>query len=141
MTRRGALDRVVDLAVAVPTCALVAARRAVPVATRLGALGSSQLLARVTNAVHERVDVAGEELLEDVPDISEADARNAPDDDLTATVDVSELAIVGYDDLAARQIVDRLDGLDAADLTRIETYEREHRSRSTILGKIAMLTG
>ena len=56
------------------------------------------------------------------------------------SVPASDLPIEGYDDLAARQVVDRLAALDAADLARIEIYEREHRNRSTVLGKIAMLT-
>ncbi len=58
----------------------------------------------------------------------------------TESISVADLPIDGYDDLAARQVVDRLGALDRADLARIETYEREHRNRSTVLGKISMLT-
>lgn len=139
MSRRGTLDRVVDLAVAVPTCTFIAVRRAVPLAARFGALGSAKVLGQVTDAVHDRnadqadIDVAV------THDPSETDGDTSVGAE-TATVDVDELAIDGYDDLAARQIVDRLGDLDASDLLRIEVYEREHRGRSTVLGKIAMLT-
>ena len=34
----------------------------------------------------------------------------------------------------------KLAALDLADLGRVEVYEREHRNRSTVLGKITMLT-
>lgn len=50
------------------------------------------------------------------------------------------LAIADYDDLSASQVVDRLEGLSAADLEAIRTYEAGHRARNTILGKIELLT-
>jgi hypothetical protein len=52
----------------------------------------------------------------------------------------ADLAISGYDDLSASQIVDHLDGLTAADLAAIRDYEASHRARNTILGKIEQLT-
>ena len=138
-TRRAPIDRLIDLAVAVPTCTLVAARRAVPLAARIGTLGTARLIGRVSEAVHERrQDPQIEELLSEA--IDEAADRDVEDDDPIETISVEELPIDGYDDLAARQVVDRLDDLDPADLGRIETYEREHRNRSTVLGKISILT-
>jgi hypothetical protein len=50
------------------------------------------------------------------------------------------LALADYDDLSASQVVDRLEGLSAADLEAIRAYEAEHRARNTILGKIELLT-
>jgi hypothetical protein len=137
--RRAPIDRLVDLAVAVPTCTLVAARRALPLAARVGTLGTARLIGRVSEAVHERMH--HDELDELVAD-AVADAAATPElpADPVETVSVDELPIDGYDDLAARQVVDRLDDLDLADLGRIETYEREHRNRSTVLGKISILT-
>ncbi len=135
--RRAPIDRLVDLAVAVPTCTLVAVRRAVPLAARVGTLGTARLIERVSEAVHERRhhdeldDAVVDAIAEAVADVDAATP--------VETVSADELPIDGYDDLAARQVVDRLDDLDAADLGRIETYEREHRNRSTVLGKISIL--
>ena len=53
--------------------------------------------------------------------------------------DASELAVEGYDHLAARQVVDRLNVLSNVDLMAIEQYERAHRHRQTVLGKIEQL--
>ena len=137
-TPRQPLDRLIDLAVAVPTCTLVAARRAVPLAARIGAAGTVRVVERLSDAVHQ--------LRPDTPVITDEVVRAVADDiaagpDLAPeSVPVTDLPIDGYDDLAARQVVDRLAALDRADLGRIEVYEREHRNRSTVLGKIAMLT-
>ncbi len=49
------------------------------------------------------------------------------------------LAIPDYDDLGAAQVLDRLDGLPAGDLEAIREYERGHRGRHTVLGKIDQL--
>lgn len=129
----------VDLAVAVPVCTLVAARRAVPLAARVGTLGTVRLVERVSEAVYElrSPDDIDEALAEIEPAVT---AAAGPADEVAESISVEELPIEGYDDLAARQVVDRLEALDRADLARIETYEREHRSRSTVLGKISMLT-
>ncbi len=50
------------------------------------------------------------------------------------------LAIPGYDQLSASQVVERLDGLTAGELDAVREYEVAHRGRSTILGKITQLT-
>ncbi len=137
-TRRQPLDRLIDLAVAVPTCTLVAARRAVPLAARIGVAGTVRVVERVSAAVHDlRNDPP-----RSVDDVAEAvdDAVHAEPEDQPESVPVTDLPIDGYDDLAARQVVDRLAALDRADLARIEIYEREHRNRSTVLGKISLLT-
>jgi hypothetical protein len=52
---------------------------------------------------------------------------------------VEELPIPDYDELSASQVVERLEGLDPDSLERIRRYESAHRSRNTILGKIAQL--
>lgn len=138
-SRRAPIDRLVDLAVAVPACTLLAARRAVPLVARVGVLGTARLVGRVSEAVYERrahaqIDGLVVEAATEVLDT--ADRSPAP----AATISADELPIEGYDDLAARQVVDRLEDLEPADLARIETYEREHRNRSTVLGKISILT-
>jgi hypothetical protein len=51
-----------------------------------------------------------------------------------------QLAIPGYDQLSASQVVERLDGLTPEELDAVRGYEMAHRGRSTILGKITQLT-
>ena len=50
-----------------------------------------------------------------------------------------DLAIAGYDSLAASQVIPRLAGLSADELAALEAYELAHRGRKTILGKVAQL--
>jgi len=52
---------------------------------------------------------------------------------------VEELAIPGYDSLAAPQVVQRLGGLSPAERDAVRRYEESHRGRRTILSKIAQL--
>lgn len=134
---RDPIDRIVDLAIAVPMCTLEAARRAVPLAARIGALGSARLVERVSTAVHEYRE---RERIEEVLELEAEAVLHEPIIEPAESIGVDELPIEGYDDLAARQVVDRLAALDRADLARIEVYEREHRNRSTVLGKISQLT-
>lgn len=49
------------------------------------------------------------------------------------------LAIPGYDELAASQVVERLVGLSRTELDDVRRYEAAHRNRRTILGKIEQL--
>jgi hypothetical protein len=51
----------------------------------------------------------------------------------------ADLAIAGYEDLAASHIVARLDGLDRHDLAAIRRFELAHRGRRTVIGKIDQL--
>jgi hypothetical protein len=52
----------------------------------------------------------------------------------------SGLAIPGYDELSASQVVDRLEGLSRDELEAIRRHELANRGRTTILGKVAQLT-
>jgi hypothetical protein len=52
-----------------------------------------------------------------------------------------ELPITGYGELTAVEVTGRLPRLSQADLATIEGYERAHAGRSTILNKIADLSG
>lgn len=58
----------------------------------------------------------------------------------TATATAPDLAIPDYDALSASQVVDRLEGLSAAELDAIRAHEVANRGRATILGKIEQLT-
>jgi len=138
-SRRAPIGRLVDLAVAVPTCTLIAATRAVPIAARVGTLGTARIVERVSNAVYELRHA------DDVAPVAERPATERPDAPERPevggeAVPADDLPIDGYDDLAARQVVDRLGALDQAELDRVEVYERRHRNRSTVLGKISMLS-
>lgn len=53
----------------------------------------------------------------------------------------SDLAIPGYDALAASQVVKRLDALSQAEIEAVRLYEAAGRGRRTILHKIARLQG
>ena len=44
--------------------------------------------------------------------------------------------IAGYDDLAAAQIISRLDELSAAELRTVREYERRHANRKTVLSAV-----
>lgn len=50
-----------------------------------------------------------------------------------------ELAIPDYDSLSASQVVNRLPSLSAEELEAVRAYEAGHRSRKTILNKVAQL--
>jgi hypothetical protein len=66
-----------------------------------------------------------------------ASARNG--EPVADAPDVDALPIPDYDELSASQVVERLEGLDHDSLELIRRYEAAHRSRNTILGKIAQL--
>jgi hypothetical protein len=53
--------------------------------------------------------------------------------------EADSLPIADYESLAASQVVARLAGLDRDDLAAIEAFERAHRSRRTVLGKVEQL--
>lgn len=54
-------------------------------------------------------------------------------------VSVDDLPIAGYDSLSASQVVGRLAALTSDELDAVESYETAHRSRRTILAKVAQL--
>jgi ferritin-like metal-binding protein YciE len=52
-----------------------------------------------------------------------------------------DLAIAGYDGLTSDEIASRLPGLSQVDLAKIDSYERRHEHRSTVLNRIETLRG
>jgi ferritin-like metal-binding protein YciE len=52
-----------------------------------------------------------------------------------------DLAITSYDKLTAAEIVEQLADLSQIDLAKIDSYERKHENRTTILSRIASLRG
>jgi hypothetical protein len=154
-TRRDPLARVVDAAVALPVCAATAAARTVPVALHAGArqlARIAELAARVAQEARDGPEHAEPQATATVTadtiiaEASEPDpALDGNDRDARPTasdpdeVDVDELPIDGYDQLAARQIVDRLSSLTVDELALVASYERAHRHRRTVLGKLEQL--
>ena len=52
-----------------------------------------------------------------------------------------DLAISGYDGLTADEIIGKLSPLSQIDLAKLDSYERRHQNRSTILGRLSALRG
>ena len=62
-----------------------------------------------------------------------------PVNDTGPAISATSLAIPDYDGLSASQVVNRLAGLSASELTNVQQYEAAHRGRKTILSKVAQL--
>ncbi len=58
-----------------------------------------------------------------------------------AVADESDLAITGYDSLTAEEIAGKLPTLSQIDLAKVDSYERRHENRTTVLGRITTLRG
>ncbi|MGH2869863.1 MAG: ferritin-like domain-containing protein [Solirubrobacteraceae bacterium] len=52
-----------------------------------------------------------------------------------------DLAIPRFDSLTAEEINEKLSGLSQIDLAKIDSYERKHENRSTVLSRITSLRG
>jgi hypothetical protein len=147
---RDPVDRVIDVVVAVPLCSLVFARRAAPIAARAGGRQARRLIERAARSPVVSV------LQADTPPVTAStNARTSMGEHGAdpAVVTGGEahggeagtdggivLPIDAYDHLAARQVCDRLPSLTPAELQLVAGYERAHRGRRTILGKIEQLT-
>ncbi len=73
------------------------------------------------------------------PSNGHAAVPDASTDAPPATRSQAELAIPGYDTLAASQVVQRLAGLAPDELEAVRAYESGTRGRRTILSKVAQL--
>ncbi len=58
-----------------------------------------------------------------------------------AVASKGDLAIKRYDSLTADEIVAKLAALSQIDLAKIDSYERKHENRTTVLGRISTLRG
>lgn len=160
MTRRDPVDRVVEFVVAVPRSFLAVARELMPFDTgglerRVGAVvrRNRALITRgAVRGVAAGVPVRrpGGPVVAEHDDVRTAPVTDHPvsavaDDVPGDPADVGpadahpELPIDGYDQLSARQIVDRLPALSADERDAVEAYERRHRRRQTVLGRIEQL--
>ena len=158
VAQRQPVDRVIDLVVGWPVATAVAARRSIPLirqASRQGIHGVAQRARHAIRAGTGTSAVADSETVSEpvcdsgsvsVPATSAGqdqaigplvDAANVPAGVDSAMVTI--MPIDDYDHLAARQVVDRLATLTSPELAQIELYERAHRHRQTVLGRIAQL--
>lgn len=134
---RDPIDRLVDVMVATPICTYVAARRVVPL---VGRAVRDRLLPAAEMMTESAIDLAGDAVA--ASDAAAAMPAETDGDEVepsSTPVAADALPIDDYDHLAARQVVDRLDGLTADELTFVDRYEREHRHRQTVLRKIEQL--
>jgi ferritin-like metal-binding protein YciE len=58
-----------------------------------------------------------------------------------AVASENDLAIARYDNLTAEEITSRLTELSQIDLAKVDSYERRHQNRSTVLSRIGTLRG
>ena len=70
-----------------------------------------------------------------VTDVTAVATPSAP----TSGPEAATLAIPDYDSLSASQVLPRLNGLSADELEAVRAYEAAHRSRKTILNRVAQL--
>ncbi|HUF96877.1 MAG TPA: hypothetical protein VMM60_02035 [Ilumatobacter sp.] len=126
---RQPIDRVIDLAIGLPIATAVAARRSAPLVAQAARLG----MRRVTRRSRRHSSTSHTSAVP-TPAPIVVPAASEPIDNIT-----THLPIDDYDHLAARQVVDRLATLSAAELDQVAEYERAHRHRQTVLGRIAQL--
>jgi ferritin-like metal-binding protein YciE len=58
-----------------------------------------------------------------------------------AVASESDLAIARYDSLTADEIIGRLSELSQVDLAKVDSYERRHQNRTTVLDRVGTLRG
>jgi hypothetical protein len=66
-------------------------------------------------------------------------AKRAPASSTPAPAVAASLALADYDELAASQVIPRLDSMSSQELESIRLHESSHRQRRTILSRIAQL--
>jgi hypothetical protein len=150
-TRNDPVQRLLDLAVYAPIGALTLLQRELP---KLADDGRNRVGTQVTVArmIGQFAVAQGRKELDKRLAAFTAAATTGPSTAARRPVDTSaterpspsgseHLAIVGYDELAASQVVACLTGLSPDELTAIADYERSHRNRRTVLAKVAQLLG
>jgi hypothetical protein len=147
VAQRQPVDRVIDLVVGLPVATAVAARRSIPLIRQASRLGVHKVARRARHPLgagaDTPIDPATAAVAVQSADLSGGMTAVVSDAPLAAEPEVAitpVLPIADYDHLAARQVVDRLTTLTAGELAQIELYERAHRHRQTVLGRIAQLT-
>ncbi len=100
--------------------------------TKTGAAEATKETARKASAATKRTARQARK----VPGVAQAEGQVKG-----AAASESDLAIARYDSLTAEEISGRLSDLSQIDLAKVDSYERRHQNRSTVLGRIATLRG
>ena len=93
---------------------------------------ATQKAARKTNAATRRTARQARK----VPGVAQAEGQIKG-----AVASEDDLAIARYDDLTAEEITGKLSDLSQIDLAKIDSYERKHQNRTTVLSRITALRG
>jgi ferritin-like metal-binding protein YciE len=96
------------------------------------ASASTQKAARKTSAATKRTARKARK----VPGVAQAEGQVKG-----AVASEQDLAITNYDKLTAEEITNKLTGLSQIDLAKIDSYERRHQDRTTILSRVSSLRG
>jgi ferritin-like metal-binding protein YciE len=96
------------------------------------ASASTQKAARKTSAATKRTARKARK----VPGVAQAEGQVKG-----AVASEQDLAITNYDKLTAEEITNKLTGLSQIDLAKIDSYERRHQDRTTILSRVTSLRG
>ncbi len=108
----------------------------------LGRTGAADAVREATEEVEQTAREAGSSAksatrqARKVPGVAQAEGEIKG-----ALASEEDLAISGYDDLTAEEIISKLPGLSQIDLAKVDGYERKNQDRTTILGKITSLRG
>jgi ferritin-like metal-binding protein YciE len=106
-----------------------------------------KMLARIMREIPALTDAVVRAQLKDDPSYKvtktgAADAIRKAGDQLKAAVaDEDDLAIGGYDELTADEITAKLPGLSQVELAKLDSHERRHDDRATVLSRIETLRG
>jgi hypothetical protein len=125
-------ERLLELAVFGPLGVALAVRDHLP---ELAAEGRAELDRQVRAQARREVEkrLASTSAATDAQ--TDTEAPDAEGSDATEPV----FPIDGYDGLTAADVLKRLAGLSAEDLRIVGDYERAHRNRRTVLGRIEQL--
>lgn len=159
---RPPVERLLDLALYAPVGALVALHEDLPKHVRQGRQavenriqlarfigqfavqqGRKELIKRIEANRQAQRDAASAAVDEPVG-LAAVDVAEAPSGQDTAPHAVpaaTELPIAEYESLAAIHVVERLGSLHPDELELVRRFEAAHRSRRTILAKVAQLQG
>lgn len=110
-------------------------RREVVLARFIGKLAVDQGLRELRERLVPAQDVSSSESADVAPEPAAPPTPVASE----PSVAVGDLALADYDHLSSAQIVAKLSDLEPSERAEIEAYERSHRHRRTVLGKLEQL--
>jgi ferritin-like metal-binding protein YciE len=104
--------------------------------------GAAETVRKAGDAVADKARAAGSQAkrtarqARKVPGVAQAEGQIKG-----AVASEEDLAIPGYDKLTSEEITSKLPGLSQIGLAKIDSYERKHSNRTTILSRITALRG